>query len=54
MAQVRTSSPLTEEARFRCRVTLCEIVVEEVALGQYLGFPLSVSFHQRSTLIFFY
>jgi hypothetical protein len=43
MAQVRTSWPLTAEARFRCRVTLCEICGGQSSTGAVLRFaPVNI------------
>ena len=43
MVQVRTSWPLTAEARFRCRVTLCEICGGQCSIGAVFRFaPVSI------------
>jgi hypothetical protein len=60
MAQAVSRRPLTAETWVRSQATLGHVrfVVDKVALGRVLlpagQFPLSVPFHQRSTLSFIY
>jgi hypothetical protein len=59
MAQAVSRRPLTAEARFRSRVSPCGICGGQSGTGTgffpvYIGFPLSVSYHQCSVLIFIY
>jgi hypothetical protein len=51
MAQAVSRWPLTAEARVRPRVNPCGIYGGQIGTGT--GFPLSVSFHQGLTLIYY-
>jgi hypothetical protein len=59
MYQAASRRPPTSEAWVRCDASRREIYGVQSGTGnrffsEYVGFPLSVSYHQRSVIIFIY
>jgi len=58
MVQTVRRRPLTAEARLRCQfprdLWWTKLGLGQVFSSKYFGFPMSVSFHQCSLLVFIY